>query len=107
MEHTEQQGISEKKKIRHGTPNSLDTRAAVEALEYLLAAGYVSKKRLYFANFMRGIFFSLGTIVGIALVATVVIGVLDQFDVKPVNNLKINIQKALEVKGNTTQATPE
>jgi hypothetical protein len=35
----------------------VDTKAAVQALEYLLTAGYVSKRRLYLANFMRGLFF--------------------------------------------------
>lgn len=86
-------------KPRHGTPNSLDTKAAVEALEYLLAAGYVSKKRLYFANFMRGIFFSMGTIVGIALVSTLIIGVLAQFkSFDPVNRLRESIERSVEVE---------
>lgn len=89
----------EKTKIRHGRPNNLDTKAAVEALEYLLAAGYVSKKRLYFANFMRGIFFSLGTIVGVALVSTLIIGVLSQFkSSEPVDNLRQQIEKAVNVQ---------
>jgi len=93
-----------KTKIRHGTPNNLDTKAAIEALEYLLAAGYVSKKRLYMANFMRGIFFSIGTIVGIALVSTLVIGVLSQFEEsKPATQLKQTIEKSLDIK----QPTPE
>lgn len=89
----------EKSKIRHGTPNNLDTKAAIEALEYLLAAGYVNKKKLYFANFMRGMFFALGSIVGVALVSTVVIAVLSQFDDAPfVNNLRNSIESAVEVK---------
>jgi hypothetical protein len=53
------------------TPN-IDEKAAVQALEYLLAAGYVSKKRLYIENFVRGIFFSVGSVLG----ATIVIGLL-------------------------------
>jgi len=88
-----------KTKIRHGTPNNLDTKAAVEALEYLLAAGYVSKKRLYFANFMRGMFFALGSIVGIAIVSTLVLGILSQFDSsKQANQLKQTIEKSLDIK---------
>lgn len=84
-------------KIKHGTPNNLDTKAAVEALEYLLAAGYVNKKRLYAANFVRGIFFSLGTLVGLALVTTVVVGVLSQFDdFEPANRLRESIQVLIE-----------
>lgn len=83
----------------NGTPNNLDTKAAVEALEYLLAAGYVSKKHLYFANFMRGIFFSMGTIVGIAIVSTIVISILAQFDEVPlIDNARQSIEKSLQVK---------
>jgi hypothetical protein len=92
----------QKTKVKHGTPNNLDTKAAVEALEYLLAAGYVSKKRLYFANFMRGMFFAMGSVVGIAIVSTLVIGILSQFDDSPtVENLKVNVEKALDYKTNT------
>lgn len=54
------------------TTPSIDEKAAVQALEYLLAAGYVSKKRLYIENFVRGIFFSVGSVLG----ATIVIGLL-------------------------------
>ena len=50
----------------------IDSQAAIEALEHLFAAGYVNKRRLYAANFMRGIFFSVGSVLG----ATVVIAFL-------------------------------
>ncbi len=50
----------------------VDTKAAVQALEYLLTAGYVSKRRLYLANFMRGLFFGFGSVLG----ATVLIGAM-------------------------------
>lgn len=91
-------------KIRHGRPNNLDTKAAVEALEYLLAAGYVSKKRLYFANFMRGMFFALGSIVGVALVSTLVIGILSQFNQsKFVDNLQRNVENALDAQTSTRE----
>lgn len=94
---------TEKKKIRHGTPNNLDTRAAIEALEYLLAAGYVNKKRLYFANFMRGIFFSIGTIVGIAIISSVVIGILAQFDDAPlIDNVRQQVEKAVNVQSKSS-----
>lgn len=83
----------------NGTPNNLDTKAAVEALEYLLAAGYVSKKHLYFANFMRGIFFSIGTIVGIAIVSTIVISILAQFDEVPfIDKTRQSIEKSIQVQ---------
>lgn len=84
-------------KFKNGTPNSFDTRAAIDALEYLMASKYISKKRLYFENFVRGIFFSLGTIVGLAIVSTLVLGILSQFDdAKPIDNLKKSIESNLE-----------
>jgi hypothetical protein len=55
-----------------GKKVDVDTKAAVQALEYLLTAGYVSKRRLYVANFMRGIFFGLGSVLG----ATVLVGII-------------------------------
>ena len=91
--------MEEKKtKIQNGTPNNLDTKAAIEALEYLLAAGYVNKRRLYLANFVRGIFFSIGTIVGLAIVSTIVLGILSQFDYGPVNIIQDTVQGALDVR---------
>lgn len=56
------------------------------ALEYLLAAGYVSKKRLYIENFMRGMFFSVGSIVGAAIVVTILLWLLSFFDTLPFVN---------------------
>lgn len=44
---------------------------AAKALEVLFTSEYVSKRELYKSNFIRGIFFSAGSIIG----ATVVIGV--------------------------------
>ena len=37
------------------TKKEFDTKEAARALEVLLAAGYVDKKKLYIANFIRGI----------------------------------------------------
>ncbi len=53
-------------------PKKIDAKVAVETLEYLLAAGYVSRKKLYFENFMRGMFSSIGSIIG----ATIILGLL-------------------------------
>lgn len=61
----------------------VDTKAAVQALEYLLAAGYVNKKRLYVENFLRGIFFSAGSIIGAAVVVTLLLWILSLFDGLP------------------------
>lgn len=61
----------------------IDTKAAVQALEYLLAAGYVSKKRLYIENFLRGIFFSVGSILGATIVVGLLLWILSLFDSVP------------------------
>jgi len=67
-----------KKQSSHKKPD-IDTQAAIEALEYLFAAGYVNKKRLYFANFMRGIFFSVGSILGATVVIALLLWILSLF----------------------------
>lgn len=71
------------KKAKARDEVSDNPKAALAALEYLFAADFVSKKRLYYENFMRGLFFSLGTLVGFAVVATVVLWVLSWFDSFP------------------------
>lgn len=58
---------------------NVDTKAAVQTLEYLLAAGYVSRRRLYIENFMRGIFFGLGSVLGATVLIGVVIWILSFF----------------------------
>lgn len=60
-----------------------DPRLAAAALEALFAAGYVSRRRLYIENFVRGICISAGTLVGAALVATLVLWILSLFDSFP------------------------
>lgn len=72
---------------------NIDTKAAVQALEYLLAAGYVSRRRLYFENFVRGLFFSVGSIVGAAIVVTIILWLLSFFDSLPFIH---NISQALK-----------
>lgn len=61
----------------------VDEKAAVQALEYLLAAGYVSKKRLYIENFIRGIFFSVGSILGATIVIALLLWILSLLDSVP------------------------
>lgn len=61
----------------------VDEKAAVQALEYLLAAGYVSKKRLYIENFVRGIFFSVGSIIGATLIVGLLLWILSLFNNVP------------------------
>jgi hypothetical protein len=75
---------------------TIDEKAAVQALEYLLAAGYVSKKRLYIENFLRGMFFSVGSILGAAVVVTILLWILSLFSNVPfLGEIARNIQNTV------------
>lgn len=71
----------------------LDSKQAAKALEYLFASKHLSKRRLYLENFLRGMFFSMGTVIGLAVCATVVLWVLSLFDSMPFVR---EISKAIE-----------
>jgi hypothetical protein len=45
-------------------------------LELLVATGYAGKRRLMWANFLRGLFFGLGTTVGVSLTVALVLYLL-------------------------------
>lgn len=55
-----------------------------KALEILFAAGYVDRKRLYWENFLRGIFFSIGGIIGATVVLGFLLWFLSLFDQAPI-----------------------
>lgn len=75
----------------------IDTDAAAKALEYLFAAGYVDKKRLYFNNFVRGIFFSIGSIVGVAIAVTTILWILSFFNGLPfINEISHAIENSVK-----------
>jgi hypothetical protein len=54
-----------------------------KALEVLFAAGYVDRKKLYLENFIRGIVFSAGTIIGATVVIALLLWLLSIFDEIP------------------------
>lgn len=73
------------------------------ALEILFASGYIDKKKLYFDNFIRGIFFSAGGVVGATLVIAVFIWLLSLFDQVPligplIENTRETIEQADTVR---------
>lgn len=89
--------------MRNSSPkvkqNKIDSAEAVRALEYLFAAGYVDKKRLYFANFMRGIFFSLGSIVGATLIITLLLWLLSLIGNVPfLSEVARNVRDTIQAK---------
>lgn len=70
-----------------------------KALEILFAAGYVDRKRLYWENFVRGIFFAIGGVIGATVVVALLVWFLSLFDQAPVigpyiDNTKNTIQQA-------------
>ena len=78
------------------TKPDIDTNAAVQALEYLFAAGYINKKRLYFENFVRGLFFSFGSVVGATIVIALLLWILSFFDGLPwVGDVVRSIQNSI------------
>jgi hypothetical protein len=54
-----------------------------KALEILFAAGYVDRKKLYWENFVRGIFFGVGGVIGATVVIAFLIWFLSLFDSVP------------------------
>jgi len=51
-----------------------------KALEILFATDYIDKKKLYVSNFIRGMVFSAGGIIGATIVIALLIWVLSLFD---------------------------
>ncbi len=64
--------------------NKNDAQLASRALELILASGYISKRELYKQNFIRGIFFSAGTVVGATLILGFGVWALSLFHSVPV-----------------------
>ncbi len=61
-----------------------DAKMASRALELLLATNHISKRELYKQNFIRGLFFSAGTIIGATLILGFGVWVLSLFQQVPV-----------------------
>lgn len=76
-----------------------------KALEILFATDYINKKKLYLSNFIRGMFFSAGGVVGATLVIAVLLWLLSLFNniplVGPVfENTRETIQQNQDSNGN-------
>lgn len=75
---------------------------AAKALEALFASEYISKKRLYIANFWRGVFFSVGTVLGAAVIIALLLWVLSLFKQVPLlGPLTNNIRQTVEDQKHT------
>lgn len=91
--------MANKPKIKKLTPRQ--TKDAAEALEVLFASEYVDRKKLYIANFWRGIFFSAGAVIGAAVVIALLMWILSVFKNIPfvgpvVENIKSSIEQQQE-----------
>jgi hypothetical protein len=75
-----------------------------KALEVLFSEGYIDRKKLYLENFIRGIVFSAGTIIGATVVIALVLWILSLFDQVPlVGPLFENTRETIEQSQNVTR----
>jgi hypothetical protein len=54
-----------------------------KALEVLFASDYLNKKKLYWHNFLRGVVFGAGSLLGATIVVAILVWVLSLFDTIP------------------------
>lgn len=82
------------------TSTSLTDKQAkdvIVALEVLFASGYVNKKKLYIANFWRGMAFSIGGIIGATIGIGVILWGLSLFNEVPlIGEITKNIQQTID-----------
>lgn len=77
-------------------PKELDLQ---KALEVLFASEYINHHKLYLHNFIRGIFFGAGGVIGASILVGLLIWILSIFDQVPVigpfiNDTKETIQQS-------------
>lgn len=95
---------NKKKQKKKDTKDTLERNHddIAKALEILFASKYIDKKKLYFQNFLRGIAFSIGGIIGATLVITLLVWILSLFDSTPlVGPLIENTRQTIEQSDNT------
>jgi hypothetical protein len=78
-------------------PTPKEASDAAKALEVLFASEYIDRKKLYIANFWRGVFFSMGTVLGAAIVITLLLWILSLFQTTPlVGPIFDNVRETIE-----------
>jgi len=60
-----------------------DRDMIIKALEVLFAADYINKKKLYYENFLRGMAFGVGGVIGATILIALIIWFLSLFDTLP------------------------
>lgn len=67
------------------------------AMEQVVTSGYSKKSRLIIANFFRGLFFGLGTTIGVSIVLALLVYVLTVFrDLPFIGNIFERVEQRLE-----------
>ncbi len=60
-----------------------DPKQVTRALEALFASNFIDKKRLHWENFVRGIFFGAGGVIGATVLIAIIVWFLSLFDTIP------------------------
>jgi hypothetical protein len=75
-----------------------------KALEILFATDYIDKKKLYLTNFLRGIAFSAGGIIGVTVIIALIMWILSIFGEIPlIGPLFENTRETIEQSDVTSQ----
>lgn len=74
---------------------------AAKALEVLFASSYIDKKKLYWENFVRGITFSIGGIIGATVGIALILWVLSIFNEIPfIGEISKTLQETINLPPN-------
>jgi Fe2+ transport system protein B len=71
------------KTTKSNDPTNKTQPDVTKALEVLFASNYINKRKLYLANFLRGIFFGVGSVLGATVVVVILLGILSLFEEIP------------------------
>ncbi len=76
-----------------------DPKEVAKALEVLFASDYIDVKRLHWENFVRGIFFGAGGVIGATVFIAILLWFLSLFDTIPlIGPLFENVKSTIESK---------
>ena len=68
-----------------------------KAIEILFTKDYISQKQLYLQNFLRGIFFGAGGVIGATVLVAIIVWSLSLFDETPlIGPLVDNVRTTIE-----------
>jgi Domain of unknown function (DUF5665) len=76
--------------------SAAEAKQAANALEKLFASGMVSRKHVYKENFIRGFFFSAGSVLGATIGVGLIVWALSLFNTLPfIGRFTHNIQQTV------------